>query len=111
MPVCQSDARINLLHPSHGSGPLPPTLNTPKNVTFLMQDQETKEMLADLVWLNAVIATELLQITENTSSILRKTAPPASCLAEHHELRKTALAMAERYRPGSVLARHLGEHQ
>nr|WP_319377616.1 hypothetical protein [uncultured Methanoregula sp.] len=76
-----------------------------------MQDQETKAMLADLVWLNAVIATELIQITENTSSILRKSAPPASCLADHHELRKTALAMAERYRPGSALARHLGEHQ
>ena len=76
-----------------------------------MQDKETKEMLADLVWLNAVIATELIQITENTSAILRKSAPPASCLSEHHELRKTALAMAEKYRPGTVLAQHLGKHQ
>jgi hypothetical protein len=76
-----------------------------------MQDKEMKEMLADLVWLNAVIATELIQITENSSAILRKTAPPASCLAEHHALRETALAMAERYRPGTVLAQHLGKHQ
>jgi hypothetical protein len=76
-----------------------------------MQDKETKEMLADLVWLNAVIATELIQITETSSAILRKSAPPASCRAEHHALRETALAMAERYRPGTMLARHLGEHQ
>jgi hypothetical protein len=76
-----------------------------------MQDMETKEMLADLVWLNALIATELIQITENTSAILRKSAPPASCLTEHQELRKTALAMAEKYRPGTMLARHLGKHQ
>ena len=76
-----------------------------------MQDKEIKEMLADLVWLNAVIATELIQITENSSAILRKSAPPASCQAEHHALRETALAMAERYRPGTMLARHLGEHQ
>jgi len=60
-----------------------------------MQDPETKEMLADFIWLNAVIATELIQITENTSAILRKSPPPDSCLAEHHELKKTALQMAD----------------
>jgi len=76
-----------------------------------MQDNETKEMLADLVWLNAVIATELIQITENTSAILRKSSPPATCLKEHHELRTTALAMAEKYRPGTILGQHLGKHQ
>jgi hypothetical protein len=76
-----------------------------------MQDKETKEMLADLIWLNAVIATELIQITENTSAILRKSPPPDSCLSEHHALRNTALAMAERYRPGTMLAQHLGKHQ
>jgi hypothetical protein len=76
-----------------------------------MKDVETKEMLADLVWLNALIATELIQITENSSAIARKASPPASCLAEHHALRETALAMAEKYRPGTMLARHLGKHQ
>ena len=76
-----------------------------------MQDTEIKEMLADLLWLNAVIATELIQITENTSTILRKSPPPASCLVEHHALRETALSMAEKYRPGTMLAQHLGKHQ
>jgi hypothetical protein len=76
-----------------------------------MQDNETKEMLADLVWLNAVIATELIQITENSSAILRKSPPPASCLTEHQALRITALAMAEKYRPGTMLGQHLGRHQ
>jgi len=76
-----------------------------------MQDEDTKEMLADLIWLNAVIATELIQITENTSALLRKSPPPAGCLAEHRALRNTALTMAEKYRPGTMLARHLGQHQ
>jgi hypothetical protein len=76
-----------------------------------MQDPEIKEMLADLVWLNAVIATELIQVTENTSAILHKSPPPQSCLVEHHALRSTALAMAEKYRPGTMLAQHLGKHQ
>jgi hypothetical protein len=76
-----------------------------------MQDKEIKEMLADLIWLNALIATELIQITENSSSILRKSPPPETCLAEHHALRETALSMAEKYRPGTMLSQHLGKHQ
>jgi hypothetical protein len=76
-----------------------------------MHDEKTEEMLADLIWLNAVIATELIQITENTSAILHRSGPPESCLHEHHSLRETALAIAEKHRPGTVLARHLGMHQ
>jgi hypothetical protein len=76
-----------------------------------MKDTETKEMLAELLWLNAVIATELIQVTENTSAILRKSPPPESCLLEHNELRKTALAIAEKYRPGTMLAQHILKHQ
>jgi hypothetical protein len=76
-----------------------------------MQDKEIKEMLADLIWLNALIATELIQITENSSSILRKSPPPQSCQTEHHALRETALSMAEKYRPGTMLSQHLGKHQ
>ncbi len=75
------------------------------------QDEETKEMLRDLLWLNALIATELVQITENTSRILRKTDPPETCIAEHAALRETALAIADRYRPGTMLRQHVGAHQ
>jgi len=76
-----------------------------------MQDKEIKEMLADLVWLNALIATELIQVTENTSAILRKSPPPESCLQEHAALRTTALLIAEKYRDGTMLAQHLNKHQ
>jgi hypothetical protein len=77
-----------------------------------METDETREMLADLIWLNALIATELIQVTENTSAILRKAPPPASCLAEHNALRATALQIAEKYRKdSSALARHLVTHQ
>jgi hypothetical protein len=76
-----------------------------------MQDPEIKEMLADLIWLNALIATELIQVTENTSAILRKSPPPESCIREHNSLRETALQMADKYRPGTILGHHLGKHQ
>jgi hypothetical protein len=72
---------------------------------------EMIELLRDLVWLNAVIATELIQQTENTSQMARNAPPPASCLLEHQSLRETALAIADRYRPGSALRAHLKGHQ
>ncbi len=74
-------------------------------------DPDAKEMLADLIWLNAVIATELIQITENTSSIMRKAPPPQSCLEDHRRLRDVAVAIAERYHPDSGLREHLAGHQ
>jgi len=76
-----------------------------------MQDTEIKEMLADLIWLNALIATELIQVTENTSAILRKVPPPKSCMVEHAALRKTALSIARRYRQDTMLEQHLSKHQ
>jgi hypothetical protein len=81
------------------------------NTTEHYNSDEMKEMLRDLVWLNAVIATELIQITENSSALLRNAPPPASCLIEHQSLRETALAMAEHYHPGTALIPHLKGHQ
>ena len=77
----------------------------------LLKEQEVTELLRDLVWLNAVIATELIQITENSSAILRKSPPPESCLRDHQSLRETALMIAERCRPGTALQEHLTRHQ
>jgi hypothetical protein len=71
---------------------------------------EMREMLRDLLWLNAVIATEVIQITENTSALLRKASPPARCLEEHTALREVALAIAEKYRKESALREHLTGH-
>jgi hypothetical protein len=76
-----------------------------------MQNDEIKQMLGDLIWLNALIATELIQVTENTSAILRKSPPPESCLVDHNALRVTALEIAEKYHTKTALARHLGKHQ
>lgn len=73
-------------------------------------DSEEREMLADLLWLQALIATELIQITENTSAILRNSPPPETCIEQHRRLRQHALAIAERYRPGRGLAEHLTGH-
>jgi len=75
-----------------------------------MNDEE-KQMLKDLLWLNSVIATELIQITENTSAILRNGDVPESCRAEHNELRQRALEIADRCKPDTMLRQHLEKHQ
>jgi len=70
-----------------------------------------EQMLGDLVWLNAVIATELIQITENSSSILRKEAPPATCLEDHNAIRAEALRIIGQYSTDATLRRHLTGHR
>jgi hypothetical protein len=72
---------------------------------------ETHEMLRDLLWLNAVIATEVLQITENTSTLLHRAPPPLRCLEEHQALRMIALSVAEKYRKEEILRMHLLGHR
>lgn len=74
-------------------------------------EEELKIMLKDLLWLNSVIATELIQITENTSQILRKDNIPETCRAEHAELRRRALEIAERCYSCQALKDHLEKHQ
>lgn len=73
-------------------------------------DEELRQMLKDLLWLNALIATELIQITENTSAILRNGGIPESCLAEHAQLRAVALDIADRSLPGTELRKHVEKH-
>ncbi len=76
-----------------------------------MENHDIMEILADLVWIQALVATELIQITENTSVLARNAPPPGRCLTEHHDLRMTALAIAEKYRPDPGLRTHIQGHQ
>lgn len=76
-----------------------------------MYSEEESELLKDLVWLNAVIATELIQITENVSSILRNAPPPETCREDHNRLREQALLIVEKYRDAAGLRHHLTGHQ
>ena len=63
------------------------------NLFYIMYEQIAillyiKNMLADLIYINGIVATELIKVTENTATIrhgeefLKKT----SCLSEHNQL-------------------------
>ena len=58
-----------------------------------------KNMLADLIYINGIIATELIKVSENTATIrhgsefLDKTTRPA----EHFELNKKIIEILKKY--------------
>ncbi|MHA2393571.1 MAG: hypothetical protein ACXAEX_16665 [Promethearchaeota archaeon] len=66
-----------------------------------------KNMLADLIYINGIIATELIKVTENTATIrrgeefLNKTA----CLSEHNQLNEKIIEILKKYlKPNDDLA-------
>lgn len=58
-----------------------------------------KNMLADLIYLNGIIASELIKVTENTATIRRgeEFLNKTTCLAEHNQLNKKIIEILKRY--------------
>ena len=75
-----------------------------------------KNMLADLLYLNGIIATELINITENTATIRhgKEFLNETSCPAEHNELNKKVIELLKKYykQPGELVAleKHVLKH-
>ncbi len=74
-----------------------------------------KNMLSDLIYINSIIATELIKITENLAAIrhgeefLKK----SSCLREHDALNQEILGVLEKYNkaPNEITRKeHLEKH-
>lgn len=84
-----------------------------ENISILLH---IKNMLADLIYINSLVATELMKITENTATIrhgeefLNKT----NCPVEHYELSKNIIEIAKKYqkKPSdlSLLENHVLKH-
>ena len=68
------------------------------------------EIMKDLVKINSIIATELIQLVENSSSQLRGEIPD-SCKVQHLELRKDIINIAEKWNSDcQVLREHNLRH-
>jgi hypothetical protein len=75
-----------------------------------------KNMLADLIYINGIVATELIKVSENTASIrhgeefLNKT----TSLAEHNQLNEKIIGILKKYQksPDDLggLASHVLKH-
>jgi hypothetical protein len=76
-------------------------------------DEEILEVLKDLSFINAVIATELLRITENTALIAKKPEEKVrKCVVEHNRLGEKIIELVEKYRPADteLLKSHVLKH-
>ena len=75
------------------------------------EQRTTVELLKDLVKINAIIATELIQLVENSSKQLRGEIP-GSCVSQHGELRKEVVQLAEKWNNNcDILRTHNLKHE
>ena len=58
--------------------------------------EQVLELLKDLLKINAIIATELIQVVENSSQQLRGEIPDA-CKIQHLELKRQLVQIAEKW--------------
>ena len=58
-----------------------------------------KNMLSDLIYINGIIATELIKVTENTATIRRgeEFLNKTTCPAEHDQLNKKIIEILKKY--------------
>lgn len=72
-----------------------------------------KELLRDLVWLNGVIATELIRITENTAAILMGKDSTSPCGPQHAKLNEQIIEILEKHLPEKIeiLKGHVLKHE
>lgn len=77
----------------------------------MSHEQEMVELLKDLVKINAIIATEMIQLVENSSKQLRGDIPE-SCIIQHSELRKEIVELAEKWNNNcDILRSHNLKHE
>ncbi len=57
---------------------------------------ELADLLKDLIKINAVIATEMIQLVENSSRQIRG-AVPESCLLQHAKLKQEVVQIADKW--------------
>ncbi|MFX1443351.1 MAG: hypothetical protein ACFFHV_08060 [Promethearchaeota archaeon] len=61
--------------------------------------EEISDKLSELLYINGIIATELIKITENTATIRRgeEFLKKTSCPSEHYELNKNIISILRKY--------------
>ena len=75
--------------------------------------EEIKEFLRELIWLNGVIATELIRITENTAAILSGKGKIDGCTLEHAKINEQIIEILEKNLPEKTktLKKHVLGHE
>ena len=63
-----------------------------------------KNMLSDMIYINSIIATELIKVTENLAALRHGEdfLKNSKCLSEHNELNQEILKIVEKYNSTSI---------
>ena len=75
-----------------------------------------KNILSDLIYINGIIATELIKITENSATIRhgKEFLDETNCPAEHRELNKSIIEIVKKYEKNpedlNILENHVLKH-
>lgn len=71
-----------------------------------------KNMLADLIYLNGVIATEIVKITENSAAIRRGEdfMKGNRCIQEHNDLSEKIVEIVKKYKANTEDYAYLEKH-
>jgi hypothetical protein len=79
-----------------------------------------KDMVSDLIYINSIIASELIKITENTAALRhgQDFLEKSNCLVEHHELNEHLVKIIGKYNKAPVdierkesLEKHILKHK
>ena len=75
-------------------------------------DEKILEVLKDLSFINAVIATELIRITENTAIMAKGAQVIEKCGVEHQQLSEKIIELVDKYKPtaNELLKKHVLKH-
>ena len=79
--------------------------------------QKIMEQLSELIYLNGIIATELIKITENSAAIRRGEdfLNKSNCISEHNQLNKEIIKILKLYsnKPEKIesIEKHVLKHE
>jgi len=78
---------------------------------LISNEEKIIEIMRDLIKINAVVATEMIQLVENTSRQVRGVIPE-DCRAAHTALKKDVIRIAEKWNKNcDVLRSHNLTHE
>ena len=70
----------------------------------MMDDRKVLDALKDIIWLNAVVASEIIRVTENTRSALGSS-PAKRCKEEHKAIVRNIIRISEKWKEDSQVLR------
>jgi hypothetical protein len=77
--------------------------------TKIVKNKKLEESIKDLIWLNSIIAIEMIRIAENMAEVARGS-ETERCRQEHQQLLKKIIKVLGKYSSDPLLKKHIVDH-